>query len=175
MLGFKGGEEDFQGRRPPSIARRGVPVLRAVKQASRCASGLSLAQLLSDLGVQVPDLVIWDECERELWRYGHRDRVLVGQNGELQLPLVFEHSARTSEARWSPCWEQGKGPLTIGQISPFRGGTWRGDDLAIHDSRGRVWTAPPGCLNGPNRSQRYRLSCISPPALLKWLVGNLEE
>jgi hypothetical protein len=156
--------------RDPGFKRMVLPMLEHARSQERGASAWSLSQVLSALGVSVPDLLFRGSDGAEVWRYNHASMTVHGAEGTADLSLLFETD--TGEARWTANWDETRTGrrITIGQISPLRQGSFRGDGLAWSDSQGRKWTAPRGCLVRSSGAVLFTLDAIAPPAVLSWMV-----
>jgi hypothetical protein len=156
--------------RDPGFKRRVLPMLEHARSQERGTSAWSLSQVLSALGVSVPDLLFCEPDGAEVWRYNHASMTVHGAEGTADLSLLFETD--TGEARWTANWDETRTGrrITIGQISPLRRGSFRGDGLAWSDSQGRKWTAPRGCLVRSSGAVVFTLDAIAPPAVLSWMV-----
>ncbi|GMV41932.1 MAG: hypothetical protein AMXMBFR64_36480 [Myxococcales bacterium] len=161
---FQGGGSPLSGRGAAVAFRAGTGEWRTVSDTSHFAQrairrvdrgpgspALSLGQLLSTLGIPVPDIAVFEGAD-VVARYVHAERALYDRDGDRVFVIAFDPSGLQSPA--APY------PDELPHEAPWDGST-----------RYRGWRIEPVALVGPQRTL-WTSGVLPPPAavaLLDWL------
>lgn len=111
---------------------------RAIRHVDRGSgsSALSLGQLLSTLGIPVPDIEVFEGAD-VVARYVHAERALYGGNGDRICVIAFDPSGLRSAA--APCPDDLPHEAPWGESTRYRG--WRIKPVELVEPQRTLWTS----------------------------------